>query len=167
MRLPSLNTIAPASSYFMKTVEKSVLIWYSAAQMFDLVVDVPRYPQFLPWCDSARVLESTPQAVLAEVSIHFSGIRQSFSTQNAQVVEADGKRAVHMQLVKGPFSQLHGVWKFTPVGDPTQHACRVELQLHYGFDNPALAALVGPVFDKIASSMVDAFVKRAEVIYGG
>jgi ribosome-associated toxin RatA of RatAB toxin-antitoxin module len=151
----------------VKTVNKSVLIWYSAAQMFDLVTDVPRYPQFLPWCDSARVLESTPSAALAEVNISFGGIRQSFSTQNTHVVEPTGQRSVQMKLVKGPFSQLHGVWIFSPVGTAEQNACKVELQLHYGFDNAALAALVGPVFDKIASSMVDAFVKRAQAVYGG
>jgi ribosome-associated toxin RatA of RatAB toxin-antitoxin module len=135
--------------------------------MFDLVADVPSYPRFLPWCDSARVIESTPTGDLAEVSIHFGGIRQSFSTQNTHVAYADGRKEVQMQLVKGPFSQLHGVWVFSPVGTPEQNACRVELQLHYGFDNLALAALVGPVFDKIASSMVDAFVKRAQAVYGG
>ncbi|MGA8515517.1 MAG: type II toxin-antitoxin system RatA family toxin [Burkholderiaceae bacterium] len=151
----------------MKTVNKSVLIWYSAAQMFDLVTDVPLYPQFLPWCDSARLVESSSAGALAEVSIHFAGIRQSFSTQNTHGWEPTGLRTVQMKLVKGPFSQLHGVWQFIPLGTPEQHASRVELQLHYGFDNAALGALVGPVFDKIASSMVDAFVKRAQAVYGG
>jgi ribosome-associated toxin RatA of RatAB toxin-antitoxin module len=150
----------------MKTVEKSVLIWFSAAQMFDLVTDVPQYPQFLPWCDSARVVQSSTDGTVAEVSIHFGGIRQCFSTQNTHELHADGKRTVRMDLVKGPFSQLHGTWKFTPVGDAAQQACRVELHLHYGFDNAALAALVGPVFDKIASSLVDAFVRRAEAVHG-
>ena len=71
-----------------------------------------------------------------------------------------------MALVDGPFSQLDGAWIFTPVGDAKQRACRVSLELNYGFDNAALAALVGPVFDKIAGSLVDAFVKRAEQVYG-
>jgi ribosome-associated toxin RatA of RatAB toxin-antitoxin module len=71
-----------------------------------------------------------------------------------------------MHLVEGPFSRLDGDWKFTPLGGQGQRACKVELALCYGFDNTALAALVGPVFDKIAGSMVDAFVKRAEAVYG-
>ena len=71
-----------------------------------------------------------------------------------------------MRLVKGPFSNLDGTWSFTPVGDGSQRACRVDLQLNYGFDNIALSALVGPVFDRIAGSLVDAFVKRAEQVYG-
>lgn len=134
--------------------------------MFDLVVDVAKYPEFLPWCDAANVLQATPAGAMAEVSINFGGLRQIFSTRNTHVVEDSGQRSVKMQLVKGPFSQLHGGWKFSPVGEPGQNACRVELQLHYGFSNPALAAVVGPVFDKIASSLVDAFVKRAEKVYG-
>ena len=75
-------------------------------------------------------------------------------------------RRVQMLLVKGPFSRLDGDWHFHPVGDGTQRACKVELKLHYGFDSAPLAALVGPVFDRIAASMVDAFVKRAEQVYG-
>jgi ribosome-associated toxin RatA of RatAB toxin-antitoxin module len=71
-----------------------------------------------------------------------------------------------MSLVKGPFSNLSGMWRFTPVGDGTQRACKVELDLQYGFSSKTLAALVGPVFDKIAASLVDAFVKRAETVYG-
>ena len=73
---------------------------------------------------------------------------------------------MQMHLVKGPFSQLEGDWHFHPVADGSQRACKVELLLNYGFDSAALAALVGPVFDRIAASMVDAFVKRAEQVYG-
>jgi ribosome-associated toxin RatA of RatAB toxin-antitoxin module len=71
-----------------------------------------------------------------------------------------------MQLVKGPFSRLDGQWDFHALGDGTQRACKVELTLNYGFDNATLGKLVGPVFDKIAANMVDAFVKRAQQVYG-
>jgi ribosome-associated toxin RatA of RatAB toxin-antitoxin module len=161
----------------VKTVNKSVLIWYSASQMFNLVTDVPSYPQFLPWCDRAQVLESNPPGgatggasnathVTAQVGISFGAVRQSFTTRNTHSVDAQGVRTVHLQLVQGPFSALQGAWHFTPVGSAAQNACRVELQLSYDFDSATLAALVGPVFDKIASSLVDAFVKRAEQVYG-
>ncbi|MBE7941200.1 MULTISPECIES: type II toxin-antitoxin system RatA family toxin [Ramlibacter] len=146
----------------MKTVHKSVLIWYSASQMFELVTDVARYPEFLPWCDRARVLAETGDEMRAEVGIAFGGIRQTFTTQNQHL---EG-REVRMALVDGPFSRLDGQWRFSPVGESADEACRVELELHYGFDNMALSALVGPVFDKIAGSLVDAFVKRAEQVYG-
>ncbi len=146
----------------MKTVQKSVLIWYSAEQMFTLVTQVDQYPQFLPWCDRASVVERHDDGMTAEVGIAFAGIRQSFITRNRHVQN----REVHMQLVKGPFSQLQGDWSFHPVGDGSQNACKVELQLRYGFNSMALAAVVGPVFDRIAGSLVDAFVKRAEQVYG-
>ena len=135
---------------------------YSAEQMFALVTDVQHYPQFLPWCDHAAVLEQSPEGMTAEVGISLGGIRQTFVTRNTH----EAGRRVQMLLVKGPFSRLDGDWHFHPVGDGTQRACKVELKLHYGFDSAPLAALVGPVFDRIAASMVDAFVKRAEQVYG-
>jgi len=146
----------------MKTVHKSVLIWYSAEEMFDLVTDVDRYPEFLPWCDKASANERTEAGMLAEIGIAFAGLHQTFRTRNEHVPG----REVHIRLVEGPFSRLEGRWTFTPLGDEKQRACKVELELHYGFDNATLSRLVGPVFDKIASSMVDAFVKRAEHVYG-
>ena len=145
----------------MKTVHKSVLIWYSAEEMFALVTDVARYPEFLPWCDQAKVLEQDAQGMRAEIGISFGGIHQRFTTRNDQ----EAGRRVSMKLVDGPFSQLDGQWTFNPLGEG-QRACKVELDMHYGFDNAALAAIVGPVFDKIAGSLVDAFVKRAEQVYG-
>jgi ribosome-associated toxin RatA of RatAB toxin-antitoxin module len=146
----------------MKTVHKSVLIWYSAAEMFALVTDVASYPQFLPWCDQAEVVEEDGQGMTARVGISFAGIRQSFTTRNTHVQD----RKVSLKLVDGPFSKLDGHWDFAPLGDGSQRACKVNFSLSYDFDNVALAALVGPVFDKIAGSLVDAFVKRAAQVYG-
>ncbi|WP_395684918.1 type II toxin-antitoxin system RatA family toxin [Caenimonas koreensis] len=146
----------------MKTVHKSVLLWFSADEMFALVTDVARYPEFLPWCDTAAVLSQTETTMEAQIGIAFSGIRQTFETHNEHVPG----REVNIKLVNGPFSQLDGQWKFSPVGEPQERACKVELFLTYGFENAALRTLVGPVFDKIAGSLVDAFVKRAEVVHG-
>jgi ribosome-associated toxin RatA of RatAB toxin-antitoxin module len=145
----------------MKTVHKSVLIWYSAAEMFALVTDVANYPQFLPWCDQALVLEENAHGMTAKVGISIAGLTQSFTTRN--VHEKD--RKVSLKLVDGPFSKLDGEWNFHPLGNAMQRACKVEFILRYGFDNAALAGLVGPVFDKIAGSLVDAFVKRAGQVY--
>ena len=147
----------------MKTVNKSVLLWYSPEEMYALVTDVAQYPQFLPWCDRAAVLSQDAAGVTAEVGIAFSGIHQSFTTRNTHIVG----RQVDMALVKGPFSQLEGQWTFLPVGDGSQRACKVTLSLRYGFESAVLARLVGPVFDKIAATLVDAFVKRAQQVYGG
>lgn len=146
----------------MKSVHRSVLIWYSAQEMFSLVTDVEQYPKFLPWCDRAQVLEEDPAGMKAEIGIAFAGIRQSFTTRNDHVPG----RQVGMKLVEGPFSNLDGRWNFLPVGNEDTRACKVELDLNYGFQSGALAAVVGPVFDRIAANLVDAFVKRAEHVYG-
>ncbi len=146
----------------MKTVHKSVLIWYSPEEMYALVTGVDDYPKFLPWCDHAKTLAAHAAGMTAEIGISFSGIRQTFTTCNEHLPG----RQVAMRLVKGPFSRLDGQWNFLPLGDGAQRACRVEFRLHYGFDNATLGRLVGPVFDKIAGSLVDAFVKRAAQVYG-
>jgi ribosome-associated toxin RatA of RatAB toxin-antitoxin module len=146
----------------MKTIHKSVLLWHSAHEMFALVTDIPSYPEFLPWCDRGEVLEQDGHTMVARVGMAISGLRHSFTTRN--VHEAD--RKLMMELVDGPFSHLDGCWTFTPLGDGTQRACKVEFTLSYGFSSSTLAALVGPIFDKIAGSLVDAFVKRADQVYG-
>jgi ribosome-associated toxin RatA of RatAB toxin-antitoxin module len=146
----------------MKTVHKSVLIWYSPAEMYALVIDVASYPQFLPWCDKTSVLDETAGGMTAKIGIAFVGLKHSFTTRNLH--EPD--RKVSIELVDGPFSMLDGQWEFSPLGDASQRACKIDFTLRYDFDSAALAALVGPVFDKIAGSLVDAFVKRASQVYG-
>ena len=146
----------------MKTVHKSVLIWYSPQEMYALVTDVGQYPQFLPWCDHSKVVDQNDNGMTAEVGISFSGVRQTFTTRN---VHTEPSR-VDMQLVNGPFSKLDGQWNFHALGDGSQRACKVELLLNYGFESAVLSKLVGPVFDKIAANLVDAFVKRAQQVYG-
>jgi ribosome-associated toxin RatA of RatAB toxin-antitoxin module len=146
----------------MKTVHKSVLIWYSPQEMYALVTGVSDYPKFLPWCDQARVLEEHASGVVAEVGISFGGIRQTFTTRNEHI---PGER-VSIHLVNGPFSRLDGHWSFVTVGQGDQRACRVELILNYSFSSAMLGNLVGPVFDRIAGSLVEAFVRRAQQVYG-
>ena len=145
----------------MKSIQKSVLIWYSAEEMFALVTDVAKYCEFLPWCDRSTVIALEPDGMKAEVGIAISGIHQTFTTRNTHVAG----REVRMKLVEGPFSNLDGCWKFQPLGQG-QRACKVTLEMQYAFKSTALAALVGPVFDRIAGNLVDAFVKRAEQVYG-
>ena len=146
----------------MKTIQKSVLLMHSAHEMFALVTDVPQYPRFLPWCDHGEVLESGELTMVAKVGMSIGGLRQSFTTRNVHITD----RQVLVQLVDGPFSHLNGQWDFTPLGDGAQSACKVAFQLTYGFSSTTLARLVGPVFDKIAGSLVEAFVKRADEVYG-
>ena len=145
----------------MAQVRKSVLIWYSPQQMYTLVSDVASYPQFLPWCGGVEVHEASEQAMRATIHIDFKGVRQSFTTLNQQ----QPGREIRMQLVEGPFSQLHGRWQFTPLQDG--QACRIEFELDYHFSNRLVDAVIGPVFGHIAKTFVESFVHRAEQVYGG
>lgn len=141
----------------MASIEKSVLVRHTAASMFALVADIESYPQFLPWCGGSRVLARDGTKVTAEVDISFHGLSQSFTTVNDQ----HAPERIDLRLVKGPFSALDGSWRFTPLADD---ACKVELTLHYDFNNFLLQNLIGPVFHQIATTMVDSFVKRADEV---
>lgn len=143
----------------MALVEKSVLVEYSAHQMYALVEDIERYPEFLPWCGGARVLKREGSLVHAAIDIDFRGIKQHFSTENRM----DSPRQIEMKLVQGPFRQLDGSWRFKALGED---ACKIEFRLHYEFSSRLLEKLVGAVFHYIANTFVEAFVKRAQNLYG-
>jgi len=148
----------------MKHVRKSVLLWYSPAEMYELVTDVQRYPEFLPWCDRAELLHSHDDGVTARLGLHYMGVRHAFTTRN---VQRKAER-VAVQLVDGPFSTLAGEWLFKPLGrtGSEQLACKIEFDLRYAFASAALETVVSPVFDRIADTFVDSFVRRAEDVYG-
>ncbi len=149
----------------MKQVRKSVLLWYSAPEMYALVTAVEDYPQFLPWCADAKVLAETDTGMKARLTLAFGGVRHAFTTMNEHV---DG-RSVDLSLVDGPFSLLDGHWQFLPLGEDAaapKPACKVEFDMRYAFANGALEAVISPVFDRIANSLVDSFVRRAEEVYG-
>lgn len=143
----------------MALVEKSMLVEYPAEKMFSLVDDVERYPEFLPWCGGAEILSRDEHTVHAALHINYKGIKQRFSTRN----RVQTPSLIEITLIEGPFRHLDGRWSFTPLG---AQACKVEFALHYEFVNRLLEKLVGPVFSYIANSFVDAFVKRAESLYG-
>jgi ribosome-associated toxin RatA of RatAB toxin-antitoxin module len=144
----------------MKRIRHSVLVAHSARQMYDLVWDVDRYCAFLPWCGGSAVLESRDDGTrVARIDINYLGVKAHFTTSNAGV---PGESIV-VTLVDGPFRHLHGEWRFKALGDA---ACKVEFELAYEFANVLLEAAVGPVFDKIASTFVEAFVRRADAVHG-
>lgn len=143
----------------MHKVHRTVLVPYPAADMFELVANVEDYPKFMPWCGGARVLDRTPEGMRASVTINFAGIRQTFTTQNTHRYP----ESIHLSLVDGPFSALEGTWVFQPLGDD---ACKVLFTLEYAFSSRALEMLVGPVFNRIATTFIDAFTQRAEQLYG-
>jgi ribosome-associated toxin RatA of RatAB toxin-antitoxin module len=144
----------------MAVVHKSVLLGYSARQMFDLVAEIEDYPKFLPWCGGVEIKERNGDTVVASVGINYHGVKQSFTTAN----ENTAPTIIKMKLVDGPFKCLDGTWTFKEL---RADACKIDLDLHYEFSSALLAKLVGPVFGIIANSMVDSFCKRAETVYGG
>ncbi len=145
----------------MKHVKKSVLLWYSPREMYQLVTAVADYPKFLPWCEKAELLESRTDGVTARLHLAYMGVRHTFTTRNEHVADA----AVVVGLVDGPFSLLDGTWRFMPLGVDGK-ACKIDFDLRYAFASTALEVLVSPVFDRVANTFVDSFVKRAEQVYG-
>ena len=143
----------------MPSVNKSALVEYSAQDMFNIVDDVDKYAEFLPWCGSSTVLSRSMDEVKASVEISHSGIKKTFVTLN----RLQAGKCIEMQLVEGPFRHLHGFWRFIPIGDK---GCKVTLDLEYEFSSKLLGLAIGPVFSQIANTLVDAFCKRADAIYG-
>ena len=142
----------------MALVEKSVLVPYSAEQMFSLVDRVEEYPQFLPWCGDASVTEMEGATVHATLHIDYHSIKQSFTTQNLR----SPPHQIDITLQDGPFRHLDGRWRFIPL---SPSACKIEFRLHYEFSNKLLEKLVGPVFHYVANNFMDAFIHRAEKVY--
>lgn len=138
----------------MADVRKVVLVECSARELFDLVDDVEAYPDFLPWCGGTQVLERSGDRTIATLHINYHGVKAHFTTCN----DKQPPTAMQMHLRDGPFRKLEGQWAFKQLGDA---GCKVEFYLHYEFANRLLEKVVGPVFSHIATTFVDAFVKRA------
>jgi ribosome-associated toxin RatA of RatAB toxin-antitoxin module len=149
----------------MKHVKKSVLLWYSPHEIYALVIAVEDYPRFLPWCARAEVLQRSPDGLTARLHLAYAGVRHAFTTRNVHTPDT----SVHIGLVDGPFSLLDGTWNFRPLPVPAgsgEQACKIEFEMRYAFANGALESVISPVFDRIANTFVDAFVRRAEQVYG-
>jgi ribosome-associated toxin RatA of RatAB toxin-antitoxin module len=142
----------------MVTVQRTVLVEFSAAQMHALVSDIEAYPAFLPWCSSATIGSREATRVVATLKIDYRGLRQAFTTENTSVPD----ESIRLRLVSGPFRRLEGEWRFQALAE---NACKVSLQLEYEFSGRLLETVLGPVFHYIADSMVDAFVRRAEAVF--
>lgn len=142
----------------MHQVTKTVLVEHTALQMYQLVEQIERYPEFLPWCGGTDVRERQEKTTVATLHIDFHGLKHNFTTRNCNVPGAQ----IDMLLVDGPFKHLEGLWQFVALSD---EACKVSFRLEYEFANQMLEKAVGPVFSKIANTFVDAFVKRADKVY--
>jgi len=143
----------------MADIEKSVLVGYSASQMFALVDAVEAYPDFLLWCGGSSVSHQSETVTHATIMINYHHIKHSFTTENTR----HPPELINITLLDGPFQNLDGHWRFIPLAED---ACKIEFRLHYTFSHIFLEKLVGPVFFIIANSFVEAFIARAEVVYG-
>lgn len=140
-------------------IQRSALLPYSAAALYELVNDVPSYPQFLPWCSASEVLEQTDDCMRAALMIAKGRLAQRFVTKNTLVTH----QSISMALEEGPFSQLQGVWEFKSLGES---ACKISLDLTFDYAGPIIKATLGPLFTQAANTMVDAFCQRAKELYG-
>jgi ribosome-associated toxin RatA of RatAB toxin-antitoxin module len=143
----------------LELIDRSALLPYTADEMYALVSDIITYPQFLPWCSGTEILSQEGEELSARIGFSVSGVSQSFTTRN----RLQSGKEIAMQLVDGPFSQLEGRWRFEPLGDA---GCKISLLLEYDFSSKMVSLVVGPVFNKIANTLVDAFQKRAVEVYG-
>lgn len=142
----------------MKQVSRSALVSFSADQMFHLVNDVARYPEFLPGCSGSRVIEASNDKMVASVDVSKAGISKTFTTSN----ELNHGESIIMNLVDGPFRTLRGGWYFTPLDE---QACKVELKLEFEFSSKMIEMAFGKVFNELTGNMVNAFTKRAKQVY--
>jgi ribosome-associated toxin RatA of RatAB toxin-antitoxin module len=143
----------------MRDVRRSALLPYPAQQVYGLVADVERYPEFLPWCTEARILSANGDEVTVTLGLASGLARARFTTRN----RLEPGRALTMSLVDGPFDHLEGRWDFTPVADAGSQA-----DLHVRFSTRGFvgALALGPAFEAICNHLVDAFARRARQVFG-
>jgi ribosome-associated toxin RatA of RatAB toxin-antitoxin module len=143
----------------IREIKRTALVIFTPEQMFDLVVDVERYREFLPWVAGAEVHEKTAQDLRASLTMERAGIRQTFTTYNVM----QRPESMSLQLVSGPFRLLDGLWTFTPIGTA---GTRVVLVMKFEFANPVTSMLFGRAFEQSIGELIDAFVARARQVYG-
>jgi ribosome-associated toxin RatA of RatAB toxin-antitoxin module len=142
----------------MPVIHRALTVPYSVAEMYQLVNDIESYAQFLPWCKSSQVLSKTEDEIRATLTLAGGGFQKSFTTCNRLQLN----KMVEIKLLDGPFQQLEGFWRF----EPTDTGCQVIMDLEFEFSNKLIALAFGPIFNQVASSLVEAFCKRAGEVYG-
>jgi ribosome-associated toxin RatA of RatAB toxin-antitoxin module len=143
----------------MICIDNTEIVAYSSAQMYDLVNDVESYPLFMPWCGGARMEKQDASTMIATLEISKGPITTSFTTQNTLI---PGRKII-LDLVKGPFKNLQGVWEFIPLEDV--QICRVSFHLEFSFNNGPMRFVLAPVMKLITENMLKAFIERAKAIY--
>lgn len=136
---------------------------YSVSQLYELVADVGRYPEFLPWCTAARIIERGDGFFIAELVIRFKHITESYVSRVnlTPATTPDQPAAINVELVKGPFSRLDNHWRFTPTANGTE----LFFNLDFHFKTKLLDGLIGGLFNRASEKMVQAFSTRADELY--
>jgi len=142
----------------MRKVRRSAIVPHSAEQMFALVDNIESYPEFLPWCNDATEHSRSEEVVEATIELHKGAISKRFTTCNT----LHRPEAIDLSLVGGPFRHLEGGWQFQELSDT---GCKVSLNLDFEFDNRLVDMMLGPFFEEICNSLVDAFMQRAKEVY--
>jgi ribosome-associated toxin RatA of RatAB toxin-antitoxin module len=141
----------------MTVVKKSREVPYSCEQMYNLVNDIERYTEFLPYFSKSEVHHRDDDEVQATLSISAAGMSKSFTTRN----RLQANKMIEIRLVDGPFDHLDGFWRF----DPTENGSVISFDLEFEFAGKMLSMILGPVFEQVTDKMVDAFCERAKVLY--
>lgn len=144
----------------MREVVRSALTPHTPAQMFALVEDIERYPDFLPWVASAQLIERKDNEAIGRLEMHHAGVREKFTTRNV----LSPPREITLDLVSGPFRTLEGRWTFDNIAD---RGTRVGLSVRFEFANTVLALLLTRSFEKNCTELINAFVARARKVYDG
>ncbi|WP_133405993.1 SRPBCC family protein [Parashewanella tropica] len=143
----------------MPQIARSMLVRYSAQQMYDLVNDVESYKEFLPGCVGGKVISFDGAKMLASVDVSKAGMRKTFTTCN----QLENGKSIKLNLENGPFKHLKGEWRFTELAED---ACKVEFELDFEFSSSLIDFAFNKVFKELMGSMVGAFTQRAKVVYG-
>jgi ribosome-associated toxin RatA of RatAB toxin-antitoxin module len=143
----------------VRELHRTVIVPYTPAQMFELVADVERYPEFVPWCAGAELLDRNADTLTGRIEMAMGPLTGHLTTRN----RLEPPSLMTLELVEGPFSDLQGEWSFTALGDA---GCQIDLTMRFAFSNHVKDLVLGKAFEQTCNRLVDAFVTRAGEIYG-
>ena len=143
----------------MTDINRSALLPFRAAQLYDLVNDIEAYPSYMDGCVAAQVLHREAALVEARLDLAKAGVSQSFTTRN-RMTDA---QHISLELIEGPFDYFEGCWEFQALGDA---ACKISLTLSFSVNNAVLGAAATHLFEKVTNNLVDSVGKRAKQLYG-
>ncbi len=146
----------------MHQVNRQAIVRHNAQEMFTLVNDIKRYPEFLKWCHDSHLLEESKNSMTAGLTVSLAGFKQKFTTKNDLFYEEDHRYRIQLSLINGPFENLNGYWLFSPLNN---QASKIELYLEFNFKSGILNNAFKKGFGMIAQQLVSDFVKRAAHVY--